>query len=492
MTNSNDSYWLSNPEQRLEGFARIIGDERTARSLRTRLGLRMVQDQLRGGLRFTLSSLRHTVFNNRQHAGELFRDSLVGLCRSNPVLTGTSGSVNVSEACPILAAWNVRDDLDSRGAVLFRRFASKALGAPAGLPVGGGTGVYRTPFDVNDPVNTPRGLNTDSPGVRAALADAVKELRDQGIPLNARLREYQTEERGGERIPIHGGPGGLGVFNAISAPFVPRQGFPDIVHGSSFVMAAQTGGRCPDSRSILTYSQSTNPRSRFYADQTRLYSRKRWVDMRFCVEELLADRVLDVTELGCVAGTGLRSARVSGRRRVRLGFRRRVRLRTRVEVFRVTRSGRLRRVLVTRRGRSFTLRRRLRSGLYVARFTGLSAPGRPDARDVVFRRGRRGVRTLRPTFSRPASCGTLRAATLGSPVFGSRGPLLRLRLGRRARVGVAVLRGRRRVAATRTRTLAAGTRRLRLPRLGRGGYRFRVVVRAGGRRTRATLGARRP
>ena len=38
--NSNDSYWLSNPEQPLEGFDRIIGDERTERSLRTRSGLR--------------------------------------------------------------------------------------------------------------------------------------------------------------------------------------------------------------------------------------------------------------------------------------------------------------------------------------------------------------------------------------------------------------------------------------------------------------------
>ena len=29
VTNSNDSYWLSNPTQPLEGFARIIGDEGT-------------------------------------------------------------------------------------------------------------------------------------------------------------------------------------------------------------------------------------------------------------------------------------------------------------------------------------------------------------------------------------------------------------------------------------------------------------------------------
>ena len=286
VTNSNDSYWLSNPAQPLEGFARIIGDERTARSLRTRLGLRMVQEQLGGGRRFTLDSLRHTVFNNRQYAGELFRDSLVGLC-------SLECCAYAPEACSVLSAWNLRDDLDSRGAVLFRRFAAKALAAPGGLPIGTAPGLYRRQFDVRDPVNTPNGLNTDSPGVRLALSQAIQELRDQGIPLDARLREYQSEERGGERIPIHGGPGTLGVFNAISAPFVPGQGFPDVVHGSSFVMAAETGGRCPDSRSILTYSQSTNPRSRYYADQTKLYSRKRWVDMRFCVEELLSDRVLD-------------------------------------------------------------------------------------------------------------------------------------------------------------------------------------------------------
>ncbi len=30
----------------------------------------------------------------------------------------------------MLEAWDVRDDLDSRGAILFRRFASRALSEP--------------------------------------------------------------------------------------------------------------------------------------------------------------------------------------------------------------------------------------------------------------------------------------------------------------------------------------------------------------------------
>ena len=33
VTNSNDSYWLSNPKHPLEGFARIIGSERTVRKV---------------------------------------------------------------------------------------------------------------------------------------------------------------------------------------------------------------------------------------------------------------------------------------------------------------------------------------------------------------------------------------------------------------------------------------------------------------------------
>ncbi len=66
----------------------------------------------------------------------------------------------MSEACPILEQWNLRDDLDSRGAVLFRRFATKLLALPGPLgSVSSNPAAYEQPFDVNDPVSTPRGLS---------------------------------------------------------------------------------------------------------------------------------------------------------------------------------------------------------------------------------------------------------------------------------------------------------------------------------------------
>ena len=290
VTNSNDSYWLSNPEEPLEGFARIIGDERTARSLRTRIGLLMVEERMAGtdgyrGRRFTRGQLQKVVFNNRQYAGELWRDALVQMCEANPTLMGSSGPVDVSEACPILAAWDLHEDLDSSGAILFRRFTSRVLASPAGV---GGPPVspFTTPFDASDPVNTPNGLDTDSPAVRRALADAVSDLRGAGIPLDASNDDVQFTERGGEQIPIHGGPGDPnGTFNAISARW-NGDGFDSVEHGSSFVMVTSFSDGCPDDRSILTYSLSENPNSPFYDDQTRMFSEKRWVNPPFCPGEV--------------------------------------------------------------------------------------------------------------------------------------------------------------------------------------------------------------
>jgi hypothetical protein len=305
VTNSNDSYWLSNPEQPLEGFDRIIGDERTERSLRTRSGLVMVEQRLAGtdgwpGNRYTLPLLQDTVFANRQYAGELWRDELADFCESTPTMVGSSGPVDVSAACPVLRDWDVHDNLDSNGAILFRRFASRVLGA---VPVAGTPGIYATQFDANDAVHTPNGLNVANPAVEQSFADAVTDLRNAGIPLDAPLRDWQYERRGPERIPIHGGPGTVGVFNAINVSWVgsgANPGYPNVPHGSSFVMAAQftDDPGCPvDARTILTYSQSTNPDSPYFGDQTRLFSNKEWVNERYCEDEIESDPNLQVTEL---------------------------------------------------------------------------------------------------------------------------------------------------------------------------------------------------
>ena len=53
----------------------------------------------------------------------------------------------------------------------------------------------------------------------------------------------------------------------------------------------------PDAATLLTYSQSTDPTSPYFADQTWLYSRKQWVGMRFTEADIASDPELTVLEL---------------------------------------------------------------------------------------------------------------------------------------------------------------------------------------------------
>jgi acyl-homoserine-lactone acylase len=298
--NGNDSHWVSNPEQPLTGYDRIIGDENTERSLRTRIGLLQVQQRLDGsdgmpGDRFSFKQLRDVSLSNRQYAGELWRDELVALCQSSPTQLGSNGPVNVAAACPVLASWDVHDNLDSSGAILFRRFAENLLSNFQFLPTGVSSGMYTgsnviwdQQFNPGDPVNTPRGLAEGNPLVGKALADAVTDLQGAGIPLDAGLRGHQYETRAGKEIPIHGGPGELGLFNAINVSWDPSAGYPNVPHGSSFIAAMSfRKKRCPvRAHTFVTYGQTENQESRHASDYTRAFSQKRWNRVPFCAKDV--------------------------------------------------------------------------------------------------------------------------------------------------------------------------------------------------------------
>ena len=277
-SNSNDSYWLTNPKQPLAGFGRIFGEEATTRSLRTRLGLKQIEDRVSGtdGLgppKFDLSSVQQSLFKNRNLGAEMARDDLVSLCRRE----AASGRADMGPACDALAAWDLRVNLDSRGAHVFRLFAEKG-----GLQ-------FKVSFNAADPVNTPNTLDVADPKVLAALVGAVDQLKTLGIPVDAALGDVQKEPRGTERIAIHGGPGPEGIFNVITPVDLKLGlGWTKIRHGSSWIMAVEFTDKGPISQGVLTYSQSTNPNSPHFADQTRLYSQKGWDDLRFSEKAVIA------------------------------------------------------------------------------------------------------------------------------------------------------------------------------------------------------------
>lgn len=179
-------------------------------------------------------------------------------------------------------------DTGSRGALLFDRFWRKLTAAmPAAQR-------WRVPFSAADPVHTPNTLNTAAPGFATALADAVAELRTAGIPLASRLGEHQFVVRDGQRIPVPGGTEALGVWNKIEPVWDAGQdGYTDVAFGSSHIQAVGwDAGHCPVARTLLTYSQSSNPNSPHHSDQTRLFSAGKWVTARFCEKDILVSPAL--------------------------------------------------------------------------------------------------------------------------------------------------------------------------------------------------------
>lgn len=284
--NANDSYWLSNPHQLLEGYSPIIGAERSQNSLRTRAGLVFIEEALATGEKMTAQHLQDMLFSHRHFGAELFLDDVLAVCadQTSPVQL-ESASVDVSAACDVLAAWDRREDIDSRGAHVWREFWRVAVRTD---------GLFRVAFDANDPVNTPRELAIEnasvSTGLMRALATAQVTLEGAQLALDAALGDIQFEPRNEERIPIPGGDGGAGMWSVITTQLRPGVGYSPVRHGNSYmqVVSWHDDGRV-DARAILSYSQSENPSSPHFADQTHLYSQSQWIQLPFYEEDIAAD-----------------------------------------------------------------------------------------------------------------------------------------------------------------------------------------------------------
>ncbi|MYT38077.1 acylase [Streptomyces sp. SID8356] len=293
--NSNDSAWLTNADRPLTGYERVFGTTATQRSIRTRGAIEDVAAMAERG-RLRVGDLQRQQLADRAPTGDLVAADVAQWCAALPggTAAGSDGAaVDVSAACPVLRRWDRSVDRDSRGALLFDRFWRKVT---AGVPA---AELWRVPFDAADPVRTPRGIDTAAPGLSRALADTVTELRAARIALDAPLGEHQFVVRNGKRIPVGGGTESLGVWNKIEPVWNPAAGgYTEVSAGSSYIQAVGwDGSRCPVARTLLTYSQSSNPNSPHHSDQTRLFSDGRWVTSRFCEKDIARSPQLRVVRV---------------------------------------------------------------------------------------------------------------------------------------------------------------------------------------------------
>jgi acyl-homoserine-lactone acylase len=283
--NSNNSAWLTNPAQPLTGFPSIVSTDSDPQGGRTRIGIQQILDRLAGtdglaGNKFTLAQLQDIAFSNRSYSATVLLSDLRAACTASAV---APDGTDITKACRVLASWDGKANLDSVGWPLFDAWRIALVTS--------GVDYWSTPFDPALAATTPRGLLITDVSVanaaRQALATAASALAKNGIDVGAPWGQTQVAVRGTKRIPIHGG-GSDDIYNAVfSIPI--GGGLQDVAYGSSTVITVSFETNPPTMQGWLTYSNSTNPASPYFADQTERFSRKEWITFPYTQSQIQAD-----------------------------------------------------------------------------------------------------------------------------------------------------------------------------------------------------------
>ena len=324
--NANDSYWLSDPANPATPLSPLYGPTHSPRTVRTRMNVELLRPDSPLGYAgddalFSMAEVQRALFSNDSLTAQLLLPEILAACAKDPQRQLGTNTIDLSAACDVLANWDRRFNVDSRGAVLFREWLTRYPYNETYL----GRELFDVPFNPAKPFTTPFGLkNADT--ALDKLAEAVALMAEAGITLDTPLGEHQWGYRMKETFPIHGGNRREGIANLqvsatrysnpIETPIytgsdtfvadsesLSETGY-NVVHGSSFIMTLAYTDEGPEAQAILSYSQSGNPDSDYFSDQTQLYRDKIWRDILFSPQDIARDAISVQTITSRESATG--------------------------------------------------------------------------------------------------------------------------------------------------------------------------------------------
>ncbi len=320
--NANDNHWLTNPAAPLTGYPVLYGAEEAPRSPRTRTNARTLAQTGPGSAAgedgtFTLDEVRAAAFSGRSVLAEDLRADVAARCLAAGAVEVDGALVDLSAVCAALDGWDGTVTLDARGDAAWREMIAALYDDWDAFAWGGA--LFEVPFDPADPVDTPNTLTPAPPSaaddpILVALGRAALVLAEAGVAPDARLGDIQFMRKGDEDIGVLGGPDFEGTVaistystgNATLLPRIPRgavvNGRSDLTvdgyqvnYGNSYVLAVELTDDGPEAHAVMTYSQSEDPRSEHFADQTRLYGQGQMRPVAFTDAEITAQLIDQVT-----------------------------------------------------------------------------------------------------------------------------------------------------------------------------------------------------
>ncbi|MCU7251361.1 bifunctional acylase PvdQ [Pseudomonas koreensis] len=276
---SNDSAWLANPAQPLTGFSPLISQDGQPLGLRARFALSRLATPGKAGT-LAVKDLQQMVMDDQVYlAGQVMPD-LLKFCAADLGADATA----LKPVCASLKGWDGRANLDSGiGLVHFQNIMQALQESPD---------VWRVAFDPKDAQHTPRGLAIEQAAVAKAVREAMlasaQMTAKMGLQPDMRWGDVQVVSSGGQQTPIHGGPGTLGIYNAIQS--VPREdGRLEVVSGTSYLQVVTFDDKGPHAQGLLAFSLSSDPASKYSRDQTEAFSKKQWSVLPFTEQQIKAD-----------------------------------------------------------------------------------------------------------------------------------------------------------------------------------------------------------
>lgn len=301
VANMNNSYWLSNIKQPLEGYPLLMGGEKQALSLRARLGHHIALEQLAHPVhspKILAERLKQIVLDSRVYSAELFKEDVLKQACIHPKvklneqtlkMIAENSSIKVEQetdisfACSVLAKWSNKGDSHDQGVLLWEtlwRILTEQFDEEENDP-------FQIPFSSNMPITTPAVLHISHEQAAQALAAAVVLQKERGIPLHAPLGDYRYVKAPNKRLPLYGGCSEIGYFTDL-CPHAQNGRIDKNTDGNTYLQLVYFSRNQVKAYTLLAHglneeaingNQGTAPIER--------YSKKEWLDFPFYNQDII-------------------------------------------------------------------------------------------------------------------------------------------------------------------------------------------------------------
>jgi acyl-homoserine-lactone acylase len=267
--NCNDAPWYSDARGSLKraGFPDYMSEDGIG--LRGQRSLQLLELKNK----ISLDDVKAHIFDDHLLLADRVKMDLIALVRDEK-----ADNADLAQAAEILVKWDNQASINSTGATLFELWWDDYSK--------GNKKAFKLTWQKDNPLTTPAGIGDRQRAIES-FAKIVKSMKEQYGTIEVPWGEIHRVRRGTLDIPGSGAIGKFGAFHTIGYR-LDKDGKKIANFGDTYVLAVEFSD-LPTAFSIMTYSQSSNPQSKHYADQTALFGQARMKPVWFGEKDIQAN-----------------------------------------------------------------------------------------------------------------------------------------------------------------------------------------------------------